>query len=419
MLIQFKCPDCGADMTFDAQEGVLMCASCGHKEQADELKQEPKYREVEDSTEASTYGSESKELQYQCQSCGAVIITEPNTTATSCSFCGSPVVLGDKLSGALSPKYVVPFKISKQNAEETFKNWSKKLKLAPADFKADMKVKSLTGMYVPFWLYDLLGQGEAKLNATKSSTHREGEYEVTETKHYEIYRQVDLTYNKVPADASKKMPDTLMNKLEPYEYNDLKKFDTPYLAGYVSERYDRDYKEEFPRVEKRAESYMDNYIRDTVKGYDTVSFSKRNYQVRQTDASYTLFPVWMAYSMHNSEEHSFFMNGQTGKIVGDTPVSKGACLAWTALFAFIFAIIGGIIAAVTQGGAISGVGIGLIVGIIIGLIVVSSWKSSMKGVMTAGSSTYLNTGQSKVLRQYDHYTHTTTSKRKIENNNNN
>ena len=178
-----------------------------------------------------------------------------------------------------------------------------------------MKVKELTGIYVPFWLYDVLGQGEAKLNASKSSTHTEGEYEVTETKHYEIYRQVDLTYNKVPADASKKMPDTLMDKLEPYEYKDLKSFDTPYLAGYVSERYDRDHKEEFPRVEKRVNKYMDNYIRGTVKGYDSVDFKTRNYDIRQTDASYTLFPVWMAYSMHNAEEHSFFMNGQTGKIV--------------------------------------------------------------------------------------------------------
>ncbi len=414
MVIQFKCPDCGSDMTFDATEGVLMCSSCGHKENADELKGETSFRDVPDTTEESTYGEGSTEVQYVCQSCGAVIISEPNTTATSCSFCGSPVVLGDKLTGALSPKYVIPFKITKDQAEETFRNWSKKLKLAPSEFRADMKVKTLTGMYVPFWLYDLLGQGDAQLEATKSSSHREGDYEVTETKHYEIYRQVDLSYDKVPADASKKMPDNLMDKLEPYDYADMKAFDTPYLAGYVSERYDRTDKEEFPRVEKRAKNYMDNYIKDTVTGYQSVNFKNRNYNIKQTDANYTLFPVWMAYSMHNSEERSFFMNGQTGKIVGQTPVSKGAMAMWIAIItAIACAIICGIGMLLTHKLQIVA---GLIIGLIIGLITVFSWKSSMGGSVTTSSSTYLNSSKSKVLRKFDHYTHTTTERRKVNNN---
>lgn len=162
MVIQYKCPGCGADMVFHADTGFLHCESCGRNENIENMKQEKQsgsYEEFVSNTGRSTYQDENA-AQYQCNNCGAVLITGADTTATNCSFCGAPMILGNRLSGELAPSKVIPFSITKEQAEEAFKKWCKKSLLMPDKFKKADRLKSITGMYVPFWLYDLNGKGE-------------------------------------------------------------------------------------------------------------------------------------------------------------------------------------------------------------------------------------------------------------------
>ena len=84
-------------------------------------------------------------------------------------------------------------------------------------------------------------------------------------------RSIDLNYLKVPVDASEKMNDTLMDKLEPYGYEELKDFNTPYLAGYIAEKYNYDDSQLFPRVQSRINNYVESYISSTISGYSTTS----------------------------------------------------------------------------------------------------------------------------------------------------
>lgn len=103
----------------------LLCESCGYTSDIDTMKRNEEgnttsSEEYSNSTHNTSY--ESKVNQYVCNNCGAVLITEPDTTATSCNFCGAPVVLADRLSGESSPYYIIPFQISKTQAQEAFKN---------------------------------------------------------------------------------------------------------------------------------------------------------------------------------------------------------------------------------------------------------------------------------------------------------
>ena len=321
MVIQYKCPDCGADMVFDSKTGGLHCDSCGHDEKVDNYTYKD-FEPFEEHFHSSTFEGDEVN-QYQCNNCGAILLTEKDTTATTCSFCGSPVILGDRLSGALAPSKVIPFTISKSEAEAAFKKWCHKGLLSPSDFKKATRIKNITGMYVPFWLYDLNGQGEAIAHCTRVHTHDDGDYIVTKTSHYDVYRRVNLIYRNIPADASEKMPDDLMDKLEPFDYENMKDFNTPYLAGYVSEKYNYTDKEMFPRVKQRAVQYMDNYISESIHGYSTKNIVNREYSIGQIKAEYALFPIWMVYYDHEHAEYTFAMNGQTGKITGKPPISYG------------------------------------------------------------------------------------------------
>ncbi len=321
MVIQYKCPDCGADMTFDAGSGKLHCDSCGHEEVIEGAQSDGEFRNVEPEENTATFEDENV-VQYQCQNCGAVVISNKDTTATTCSFCGSPVILGDRLSGSLAPTKVIPFTISKEQANEIFRKWCKHARFSPKEFRMVAKLKEITGMYVPFWLFDTIGQGDAMAEGTRSSSHEEGDYTVTETRHYDVYRQIDTTYLKIPADASEKMADDLMDRLEPFDYDELKTFNTPYLAGYLSEKYNYTDKELFPRIKARVHEYMEDYVRDSINGFETVSIENTNFNISEIKADYTLMPVWMVYYQYENAEYTFALNGQTGKIAGHPPIQK-------------------------------------------------------------------------------------------------
>ncbi|NMA84987.1 MAG: TFIIB-type zinc ribbon-containing protein [Epulopiscium sp.] len=318
VVIHYKCPSCGADMVFDSESGMLSCPSCGRKDKIEGFSKE---------FITATF-SEEDAKEYHCKNCGAVLITDADTTATTCSFCGAGVVLGDRLSGALAPAKVIPFAISKEEAMKAFRSWCKRGLLTPKGFMTADRVKSITGMYVPFWLYDMNSQVQVNATCTKVRSYTRGDYIYTETKYYDVYRDINLSYIKVPVDASEKMNDKLMDKLEPYQYDQLKDFNTPYLAGYIAEKYNYTDKELLPRITSRIEKYVDTYIRSTITGYSSVRYKNKQINTKHQHAYYTLLPVWMVCYDYKQSEHTFAMNGQTGKIVGTPPISFGKVAAW-------------------------------------------------------------------------------------------
>lgn len=354
MVIHYKCPNCGADMAFNAETGMLRCDSCGRTDNIEEMageKHKPSdgtysyemdeedeaaaraafdndYEELPDEPESHNTFEGDEAVEYHCKNCGAVLITDSRTTATTCSFCQAGVVLGDRLSGSLAPDKVIPFTISKSQAQEAFKKWCRKGLLTPSDFMTADRIKNITGLYVPFWLYDINGRGEVEATCTRVRTYTMGEWIYTETKYYHVYRKVNLNYVRIPCDASKKMDDTMMDKLEPYDYGGLKDFNMPYLAGYIAEKYDFNDNELQPRINARVSNYVDAYIRSTITGYSTVSINRKNIDIRKLKADYTLFPVWMVCYDYKRAEHIFAMNGQTGKIVGKPPLSAAKIMLW-------------------------------------------------------------------------------------------
>lgn len=317
-VIDYKCPNCGSSMVFDSETGMLTCHSCGRQDDIEQL---------EDPLVKQTF-TEDEVNEYQCHSCGAVIMTEADTTATTCSFCGSSVVLGDRLSGELAPVKVIPFSISKEEAVAAFKKWCRNGLLTPKGFMSADRIKSMTGMYVPFWLYDVYNDVQVHAHATRVRTYTRGDYRITETQHYEVYRELSLDYRKLPVDASEKMDDTLMDRLEPFPYDQLKPFKTPYLAGYIAEKYNYDDEELKPRMEEKIKPYIDSAIAASISGYTSVSYREKRVDSTVQRADYVLLPVWMVNYDFKKKEHTFAMNGQTGKVVGKPPISFAKVSAW-------------------------------------------------------------------------------------------
>ena len=107
--------------------------------------------------------------------------------------------------------------------------------LTPKELSRKSTIEKISGVYVPFWLYDYSARTMMSANANKVRTTRRGDTEYTYTDHFDVYRDVSAEFKRIPADASEKMPDEQMDMLEPYNYSEITDFAMPYLSGYLSE----------------------------------------------------------------------------------------------------------------------------------------------------------------------------------------
>lgn len=340
MISTYKCKGCGAPIEFDGAHGKLVCEYCGTQMSIEEMS---KTGEEYDSTVEDETTGDANIIDvdgYKCQSCGAELITDADTTATVCAFCGSSAVIKGRLEGESMPAKIIPFEITKEKAKEIFGSWCKKGVFTPSMFKNSTFIESMQGIYVPFWLYDYHAGCHIDGEATKSRSHMEGEYRVTKTEHFHVMRDGEALFEKVPADASEKMPDETMDLLEPYNYGNLVDFKMPYLSGFMSEKYTFDSKEMAPRVEKRVRDYIFREVRNSINGYSTVSVRFSNTRLKRKKAMYTLIPVWMLTYRYKGETQILAINGQTGKQVGTLPKSKEKMLGWFGgIFAGVFAVL--------------------------------------------------------------------------------
>jgi hypothetical protein len=190
------------------------------------------------------------------------------------------------------------------------------------------RIRSIRGVYVPFWLYDLNARVRVNATGTKVHKYRSGDFLITETDYYDVYRELDLHYVLIPVDASVKMDDNLMDQLEPFQYNEMKDFQPAYLSGFQAERYQIPDTELLQRAESKVIEHIREAARGCITGYDSVSGRSEDIRTQCTVSRYVLLPVWhIAYDWHGTRR-DFYINGQTGKVVGKAPFSAVKTTVW-------------------------------------------------------------------------------------------
>ncbi|MGN0466580.1 MAG: hypothetical protein ACI4F9_09585 [Lachnospiraceae bacterium] len=332
--LNFRCENCGGVMEFNSEVQKMKCPHCGSE------------KDVHDMKIGDVNFSHEDFKIFKCSSCGAELLTDENTTSTFCSYCGNATLIESRVTGENAPTYIIPFKYKKEKAIEEFSNWCKKGVLTPNIFKDSTTIEKISGIYVPFWLFDVDGQLQASGECTKVRHSSDEEYDYVHTSYYHIHRDINASFSKIPADASKKMDDAIMDKLEPFYYDELQDFNMAYLSGYLSEKYNMDFEELMPRIKQRADGYMDVFLDRELAMYDGKSV-KSHKNICLNQAMYAVLPVWILNYRYQGKNYIFAMNGQTGRIVADLPWSKKKAAIWfvglTVLFTIILMIIGMVI----------------------------------------------------------------------------
>lgn len=343
-LQEYKCPCCGGAIEFDSSLQKMKCPYCDTEFDMETLasydaglKDEQDSMEWETSSGGEWQEGEANGLRsYICRSCGGEIVGDANTAATSCPFCGNPVVMMGQFSGALRPDFVIPFKLDKNAAKAGLQKHLTGKRLLPKIFKDQNHIDEIKGVYVPFWLFDTDADARVRYRTTKLRCWSDSEYNYTETSHFLVHRGGSVGFEHVPVDGSSRMADDLMESIEPYDFSDAVGFQTAYLAGYFADKYDVGADESIERANERVKKSAEEAFASTVEGYDTVTAESSSVQLHGGKAKYALYPVWILNTTWKGQKYTFAMNGQTGKFVGDLPVDKAAARRWKLILTAAF-----------------------------------------------------------------------------------
>ncbi len=360
-IVSYKCPNCGGPLTFDADKQIFDCDYCcsefseqeliaRFKEHDDALgdnendraeKGQQAVNGQENVSENSQQFSdnmnneerekfENEAVYYICPSCGAEIVTTDTTAATECFYCQNPVVLSGRLSGDYKPDCVIPFAVSRDKAIEKFSEVCRKKKFLPVGFWQRNQIEKVTGVYFPYWYADDEADISATARCEKVRSWTSGDKRYTETEIYRVVRDGDAQIENMIRGALSKEDAFLLKYVHPYDLSKIRDFSMTYLAGYQAEKRDIEKSAIEKDIDAESKRRCENAVRDTMKQYTSVRMENFYSNIKKRKWRYTLLPVWMVTYKYMGKIYVYGMNGQTGKIYGELPMSKKK-VAMTAL----------------------------------------------------------------------------------------
>lgn len=328
----YKCPCCADSLVFNAETQNLYCESCGNEfpfETICELD-----NEGQGALQPSKYNWKKYEPRsfdaneigfsaFSCKSCGAEIAGDSSLGATVCPYCGNNTIVKSQFEGSLCPDYIVPFRVDKKSAIKAFEANFQTAPFLPDEFKDKKRIEEMSGVYVPFWMFDCDCNATITYDAQKTTLWSDTNYNYTKTDYFRLIRKGHVSFENIPADGSSKADDAHMESVGPYDYSQAMEFRPEYLSGFFADRYDVSSDECIDRANERVKNSTVEVFNDTTDRYSLVIPQSASIGFSDGKIRYALLPVWMLNIKYRGQNYHFSVNGQTGKVVGEYPIDDG------------------------------------------------------------------------------------------------
>lgn len=328
-VVTYKCPNCDGELVFDPGKQKFSCEYCDSLFDLEELEHQGNQKEAAPEPQPQKREADPDDefyhhaVEYVCPSCGAEVVVDDTMAATACYYCHNPVVLSGRLSGTYRPQRVVPFSITKERVEQEFLTWCRKKRFMKKDFFSLSQREKLVGVYLPFWLIDCTTDARMRAKGRKVRVWRTGNMEYTETEEYELIREGEIDFTELPLAALDRKEVELTKGIAPYDLGKAVDFSMAYLSGFQAQKRNLERDQLEPAAKDQLNGYSRMLLSDTISGYSGVSVQELNNRMMREDWSYTLLPVWALTYQYKGKDYYFAMNGQTGKVCGEVPLSFG------------------------------------------------------------------------------------------------
>lgn len=319
----YECPGCGANLKYLPEKEALYCEYC---ETIISLKGEASKEELDFLTNCdkknSDWDVESKVVH--CENCGANNVISKYEITSNCPFCGSASVISTNELVGEKPNRVIPFKIGKDEVAVLYKKWLKKRFFAPRKIKKNIPNPILNGVYIPSWTYDTntFSSYEGRLGKHYTTTVGSGKNRrtVTRTRYFRVSGVHKVFLDDILVCSGVKLQQPVLDDLAPYDTNNSFVYDERYLAGFSAEHYKFTLKEGWHIGKKKADIVIRRQILNKYH-YDVVDYLNVHTMYNNIKYKYVILPVWICLYKYNNKEYKFMVNGETGKVVGKTPIS--------------------------------------------------------------------------------------------------
>ena len=299
------CPGCGSGLRYDIASGGMRCDNCGQSYPMEQVP-DPSLNTPDGMMDAT---------EYRCPQCGAVLHATQTSAASFCSFCGADVLLLQRYTRTRRPARIVPFRVTREQCEAAYRKRLKEAPYAPEALGRQETMEHFRPVYVPFWHYT--GQTAGTVQGGGTRWRHDPRYE------YEDKYTCDVTGSARVSgaiyDASSSFEDVTAMDLR-FDTKNARPFHAGYLCGAYAETPDAPATVYDGELVKRAKSAWEKeFSKKANLTGAKVGFPQADFRV---DTDMLLMPVWLL--AHRSGKRVVYtaVNGDTGAIVCDTPVSN-------------------------------------------------------------------------------------------------
>lgn len=327
-LSKFSCPACGAEAVWTPAKHALVCPYCGTESPA-ELKKDGSLVEENDLVAAlrsipdQDKGWQAVRKTVRCQSCQAISVFDAERVAQNCDFCGSPALLDVEDCGApIRPGSLLPFKVSQSQVREDIRRWYGSHFWARKDLSHKAMTDTLHGLYLPYWTFDAHVDCDWHAEAGYYYYTRDSQGRQQRNIRWESASgNIQHSFDDLLVAASRGVHPKLLAGLEPFPtVTDMLPYDAGYLSGWVVEQYQIDLVQAAKNSRERMESTLRSVCSRHVPG-DTHRGLRITPKYSAQTFKHVLLPVWLLSYTYGGKNYQVAVNGATGKISGEYPLS--------------------------------------------------------------------------------------------------
>lgn len=331
-LISIPCSACGAQMKYDAKTAQMLCENCGNTQEVptanDRIIERNLTEDLVFDDAESGFGVEMK--SFKCRTCGSITDVAENVVSITCDFCGSENVnLEAQARQVIKPAGILPFIYPREKALAAFKEWIGSGWFHPSKLAKLARLEKINGVYVPFWTYDASTDSQWTAEAgyyyyvDVQYTDENGD---TQTRQEQRVNWVPASgyfqhfFDDVLVVGSHGLSQGMVERIYPYELGKVVNYEPKFILGWKAEVYQRDVKEGFGVADKIMDNFIYARCGEMVPG-DTHRFLQVNTHKYDITFKHILLPVWIAAYQYGDKTYQFVVNGQTGAIGGEKPLS--------------------------------------------------------------------------------------------------
>ena len=318
----YKCPNCGSVLCYDPKSSKLKCTHCNSLQELTNVTGAFEIPYTPDSEKAYTPWGDAKTVK--CRSCAAEFAVNSYETATACPFCGTTNIMHTDDIPGIKPNAVLPFKISQEEAKQSYKEWLKKRTMSPNSLKKLAEERDLKGVYVPVFTFDTntFSTYQIRYGVHRTVVVNNGKERVTKTvtDWYTDSGRYSQPFDDIQIEASQFMAGNNLRKIGGFDSENAYLYNPQYIAGFSAERYSTGLDQSW----EMAKSIIDSSIKSKILSryeYDELDYLNVNTKYTEKTYKYLLAPIWLMVYNYKGKNYTCVINGRNGLADGRAPLS--------------------------------------------------------------------------------------------------